>query len=105
MQTAPDEASEYNYKEDSVSSSLAGLYHSLLVQTLTFSKFMMAEKKCGKKGSLVSIIKVQRSCLTTRLLLCFSISNRSRLCWVSLHRGESAYRQLCGRRRQDLLLL
>lgn len=106
MQTAPDETSEYNYKEDSVSSSLAGLYHSFVVQTLTFSKFMMAEKSGGgKNGALVSIIKVQRSCLTTRLLLCFSISNRSGLCRVSLHRGESAYRQLCGRRRQDLLLL
>lgn len=49
MQTAPDEASEYNYKEDSVSSSLAGLCHSLLVQTLTFSKFIMAEKSGGEK--------------------------------------------------------
>lgn len=63
------------------------------------------QKKVGGGSFPVSIIKVQRSCLTTRLLLCFSISNRSRLCWVSLHRGESAYRQLCGRRRQDLLLL
>lgn len=52
MQTAPDEASEYNYKEDSVSSSLAGLYHSLLVQTLTFSKFIMAEKSVGGGGKV-----------------------------------------------------